>query len=76
MGLRINVENYFYRKWDKKGHYPTWATIFYPYIHFCSEMDEMLVMSPADCFCDYIPEEIKEEARKVWISQALKKDRF
>ena len=74
--VRKRIEDYLYIKWDRQGHYPTWATIFYPYIHFCPAMDDLLVTAPEDCYCGHVPEEIKEEARKVWISQALKKDRF
>lgn len=74
--VKCRVEGFFFKRWDKKGYFPSWATCIYPYLHWCSGMDDMLVDDPADCFCDHTPEEIKEEARKAWIIRDNQKGSF
>lgn len=77
--LKQQIELFFLRRWDKRGRYPMWALRFFPYLHWCSGMDDMLVDDPADCFCDLIPEEVKVEARKSWHDRAnipVEKDKY
>ena len=71
--IRKRIEDYLYVKWDRQGRYPTWATIFYPYIHFCPEMDDLLVIDPESCFCGHVPEEVKDKAREKWYNGNLHK---
>lgn len=65
--VKCRIEGFLFKRWDKRGRFPMWALRLYPYLHWCSGMDDMLVDDPADCFCDHIPEELKVEARKAWI---------
>jgi hypothetical protein len=61
--LKYKLSFYFLTRWERKGRFPMWALKFFPYLHWCSGMDDMLVDNPCDCFCDYIPEIIKERER-------------
>ena len=63
MGILRHIDNYLYLRWDRAGRFPSWAAIIHPYIHFCPEMDDMLVTDIVSCYCDYIPEDIKQKER-------------
>lgn len=47
----------FYNKWDDRGTVPKWAAFFWPWTHYCPDMDEMLIVDNlTDCFCGHVPD--------------------
>lgn len=47
-----------YRWIDYRGRIPAVVRWFYPWAHWCPEMDELLIMhNPEDCFCGHAPQE-------------------
>lgn len=50
------IIGWIYRWIDRRGRIPMWCQRFWPWAHWCPEMDGLLVLTKSDleldCFCD------------------------
>ncbi len=57
---------------DRRNRIPFWARWFWPYVHWCWEMDGLLITDNyCDCFCGVVPKELAEAARGEYRSVEL-----
>lgn len=59
--MRRWAEGVVYHWIDKRGRIPRWARWFWPWAHFCCEMDDLLILGNTfDCFCGYCKRSIRD----------------
>ena len=55
--MRRKLRGLLYRWINWINVIPFWVHWLYPYVHFCPEMDGLLILDDiGNCFCDYVPE--------------------
>lgn len=54
----MRCPRWLYRWIDERGRIPRWTRIFWPWAHWCPEMDFLLILDNTDdCFCGRCPRE-------------------
>jgi hypothetical protein len=49
------VKSVLYKWIDRRNSIPFWVRWFFPKVHWCPEMDELLILdNTMDCFCGYV----------------------
>jgi hypothetical protein len=55
--MKRRLLNWLYQRISERGYIPQWVFWIWKDAHWCSEMDDMLILdNPYDCFCGICPD--------------------